>query len=70
MLSTDDSKQESTIVIWRAAIALFGGDRTAADKWLHSEAIGLSWQRPIDVMQVDGQQVLDLIKRIDRGVYT
>jgi putative toxin-antitoxin system antitoxin component (TIGR02293 family) len=70
MLSADDSKQESTLAIWRAAIALFDGDRTAADKWLHSEAIGLGWQRPIDVMQVDSQQVLDLITRIDRGVYT
>ena len=70
MLSADGSNQESTIAIWKGAIALFGGDRTAADKWLHSEAIGLGWQRPIDVMQVDGQQVLDLIKRIDRGVYT
>lgn len=70
MLSADDSNQESTIAIWRAAIALFGWDRTEADKWLHSEAIALGWRRPIDVMQEDAQQVLDLITRIDRGVYT
>lgn len=70
MLSADDSKQEVSIAIWRAAIELFGGDRTAADQWLNSEAIGLGWKCPIDVMQEDAQQVLDLITRIDRGVYT
>lgn len=70
MLSDDDSKQKITVAIWRAAIDLFGGDRTAADKWLNSEAIGLGWKRPIDVIQEDAQQVLDLITRIDRGVYT
>lgn len=70
MLSDDDSKQEITITIWRAALAMFGGDRAATDQWLHSEAMGLGWKRPIDVMQEDGQQVLDLITRIDRGVYT
>lgn len=70
MLSDDDSQQEITIAIWRAAIELFGGDRTAADKWLHSEALALDWKRPIDVMQEDAQQVMDLIIRMDRGVYT
>lgn len=70
MLSSDDSNQEIPIAIWRAAFALHGGDRAAADQWLHSEAIGLGWQRPIDVMQEDAQKVLDLITRIDRGVYT
>tara|TARA_R110000850_G_scaffold253599_2_gene378803 strand:- start:744 stop:1232 length:489 start_codon:yes stop_codon:yes gene_type:complete len=70
MISDDDSKQEITVAIWRAAIELFGGDRTAADKWLHSEALALGWKRPIDVIQEDAQQVMDLITRIDRGVYT
>lgn len=56
--------------VWRAAIAMFGGDRTAAESWLHQEAMGLGWRRPIDVMKWDPQQVLDLITRIDRGVYT
>ncbi|TDV88026.1 uncharacterized protein DUF2384 [Halomonas alkaliantarctica] len=67
--SDDDSKQEITIAIWRAAIELFGGDRSAADKWLH-EALALDWKRPIDVMQEDAQQVMDLTTRIDRGVDT
>lgn len=70
MISDDDSKQEITAAVWRAAIELFGGDRTAADKWLHSEALALGWKRPIDVIQEDAQQVMDLITRIDRGVYT
>lgn len=49
---------------------MFGGDRAAAESWLHQEAMGLGWQRPIDVMKQDAQQVLDLITRIDHGVYT
>lgn len=70
MLSAGDSKQQVSNVIWRATLELFGDDQTAANQWLHSEAMGLGWKRPIDVMQEDAQQVLDLITRIDRGVYT
>ncbi|HEB06604.1 hypothetical protein LCGC14_0317290 [marine sediment metagenome] len=68
--SADKSKQQIPTVIWRAAVELFGGNQSAADQWLHSEAMGLGWKRPIDVMQEDTQKVLDLITRIDRGVYT
>jgi len=32
--------------------------------------MGLGGKRPIDVMQTDPQQVLDLIGRIEHGVYT
>ncbi|CAM3965646.1 antitoxin Xre/MbcA/ParS toxin-binding domain-containing protein [Vreelandella rituensis] len=66
----EPAREDSAIVVWRAAIDLFGGDRSAADRWLHHEAMGLGWKRPIDVMQDDPQQVLDLIGRIDHGVYT
>lgn len=58
------------IEVWRAAIAMFGGDRAAAEAWLHQEAMGLGWQRPVDVMEQEAQRVLDLITRIDHGVYT
>lgn len=70
MLGTDEPEEHIAIAVWRAAIELFEGDRTAADRWLHHEAIGLGWKRPIDVMQADPQQVLDLIARIEHGVYT
>ncbi|WP_309485738.1 BPSL0761 family protein [Halomonas sp. DQ26W] len=66
----EPTQEDGAIAVWRAAIDLFGGDRTAADRWLHHEAMGLGWKRPIDVMQDDPQQVLDLIGRIDHGVYT
>lgn len=66
----EPSKEDSAIAVWRAAIELFEGDRSAADRWLHKEAMGLGWKRPIDVMEDDPQQVIDLIGRIDRGVYT
>lgn len=58
------------VEVWRAAIAMFDGDRSAARDWLHQEAMGLGWRRPVDVMGEDAQQVLDLITRIDHGVYT
>lgn len=70
MQSADEPKQQITTVIWSAAVELFGGDQTAADQWLHSGAMGLDWQRSIDIMEEDVQQVLDLITRMDRGVYT
>ena len=56
--------------VWRATIAMFGGDRSAAEAWLHQESMGLGWRRPIDVMEQEAQQVLDLIVRIDHGVHT
>ncbi len=66
----DEPGGDIAIAVWRAAIDLFDGDRTAADHWLHHEAMGLGWKRPIQVMQEDPQQVLDLIARIEHGVYT
>ncbi|KGE77229.1 antitoxin Xre/MbcA/ParS toxin-binding domain-containing protein [Halomonas salina] len=62
-----DSQQEESAV-WRAATELFEGDRDAAERWLHREAKGLGGKRPIDVMQEDPQQVLDLIGRLEHGV--
>lgn len=70
MLGTSEPEERSAVAVWRAAIGLFEGDRTAADRWLHHEAMGLGWRRPIDVMQANPQQVLDLIARIEHGVYT
>jgi len=70
MLGTAAPEGHSAVVVWQAAIGLFEGDRTAAERWLHKEAMGLGGKRPIDVMQADPQQVLDLIGRIEHGVYT
>ncbi|WP_217693494.1 antitoxin Xre/MbcA/ParS toxin-binding domain-containing protein [Vreelandella aquamarina] len=70
MHSADEPKQHVTTVIWSAAAELFDGDQTAADHWLHSAAMDLDWQRPIDIMEQDAQQALDLMTRMDRGVYT
>lgn len=66
----ESDSSSADVEVWRAAIAMFDGDRSAARNWLHQEAMGLGWRRPIDVMERDPQQVLDLITRIDRGVYT
>ncbi|MCE7521132.1 DUF2384 domain-containing protein [Halomonas titanicae] len=70
MQYTDEPENDSAVIVWRAAINLFGGDRSAADEWLHKEAMGLDWRRPIDVLKEDAQQVLDLITQIEWGVYT
>lgn len=64
----EPSQEDSAIAVWRAAIELFEGDRKAADHWLHKAAKGLGGKRPIDVMEDDHQQVIDLIGRIERGV--
>ena len=66
----ESDSPSAEVEVWRAAIALFGGDRSAASAWLQQEAMGLDWRRPIDVMQEDPQQVLELMTRIDHGVYT
>lgn len=70
LIGTDEPEEQIAIEVWRAAIKLFEGDRTEADRWLHHEALGLGWKCPIDVMQEDPQKVLDLIARIEHGVYT
>lgn len=70
MLGAAEPGGHSVVVVWRAAIGLFEGDRTAAERWLHKEAMGLGGKRPVDAMQADPQQVLDLIGRIEHGVYT
>ncbi|MGM1054080.1 MAG: antitoxin Xre/MbcA/ParS toxin-binding domain-containing protein [Pseudomonadota bacterium] len=70
ILGDDESGGEDAVAVWRAAIDLFAGNRAEAERWLSREAMGLGWKRPIDVMQEDPQQVLDLIGRIDHGVYT
>lgn len=65
-----EPKGGSAAAVWRAATELFEGDRTAAERWLHKEAVGLGGRRPIDVMETDPQQVLDLIGRLEHGVFT
>ena len=55
--------------VQQAAIELFEGNRVAADHWLRQEAVGLGGKRPIDVMERDPQQVLDLIGRLEHGVF-
>ncbi|WP_417691346.1 antitoxin Xre/MbcA/ParS toxin-binding domain-containing protein [Pseudidiomarina sp.] len=59
--------QKDENVVWRAALELFEGDRAAAVRWLHREAKGLGGKRPVDVMQEEPQQVLDLIGRLEHG---
>ena len=48
------------------------GSQDAAERWLDEPAIGLSWRRPIDLLQTPTgtERVEGLLHRIDFGVYT
>lgn len=47
------------------------GSREAADEWLHSEAMALSYKRPIDMLSSEEGRgdVETLLKKLDAGVY-
>jgi len=56
--------------VLEAAIALFEGDRTAADRWLTTPAWALGGVTPASLLGTpDGRQaVLDLIGQIEHGI--
>lgn len=58
--------------IYSAAVNLFEGDQEAAEAWLKAPAPSLGGQKPIDLLNTEEgkRQVLDLINRIEYGVYT
>jgi putative toxin-antitoxin system antitoxin component (TIGR02293 family) len=55
-----------------AAISLFDGDVESARQWLAKPAYGLGRRRPLDMLStsVEAQSVIDLIGRIEYGVYS
>jgi len=52
------------------AISIFGG-RMAAEEWLAEPAIGLDWEKPIDLLinSIGYEVVTDYLTRIEYGVY-
>lgn len=57
-------------VVAKAALLL--GTREDAIRWLTKEAIGLNRQRPVDLLETSAgaEMVLDLLGRLEHGVYT
>ena len=58
--------------IFARAVELFEGDVAAANRWLTQPVRGLGHNVPIDlaVTQVGAQMVLDLLGRLDNGVFS
>lgn len=52
---------------WDAAVSLFEGDLEAAEKWLSQPLPALGGLTPI---QAPLEEVLDLIGRLEHGVFT
>jgi putative toxin-antitoxin system antitoxin component (TIGR02293 family) len=58
--------------VFEKAVGLFEGDVTAAREWLTTPARGLGQQVPLELVQtaVGAQMVLDLIGRLEHGVFS
>ncbi|MDP2715703.1 antitoxin Xre/MbcA/ParS toxin-binding domain-containing protein [Rheinheimera sp.] len=55
-----------------AASNLFDGDMAATHKWLNEPAYSLGDKAPVDMLnsETETQQVLDLIGRLEHGVFS
>lgn len=60
------------IEVFSRATDLFDGDRDAAVEWITHRVPGLGHSRPIDMLgnHINTQAVLDLISRLEYGVYS
>ncbi|MBU2113331.1 MAG: DUF2384 domain-containing protein [Gammaproteobacteria bacterium] len=55
-----------------AASNLFDGDMAATNKWLNEPVFGLGDKAPVDMLnsETETQHVLDLIGRLEHGVFS
>lgn len=69
--AAESARLYNFIEVFARAIDLFEGDRIAAAEWITKEAPGLGYKRPIDMIDfhINTQAVLDLITRLEHGVY-
>lgn len=60
------------IRVFDRAVSLFEGDKKAAQKWLNEPNRGLDWKTPAELLssETGAYEVLDLITRIEHGVYS
>ena len=57
--------------VFDAAVELFEGDRKAANDWMRSKVKGLGDKTPMEMLgtSVESEAVLDLIGRLEHGVF-
>lgn len=69
---TESSRLYNLIEVTCRTINLFNGDREAAVEWITHEVPGLGHSRPIDMLEnhINTEAVLDLITRLEHGVYS
>jgi putative toxin-antitoxin system antitoxin component (TIGR02293 family) len=71
VLTTDESDRLYRFTeVYDATLDLFDGDKTMADQWLNSPALGLGGEAPISVIRTStgANDVLALIHKIEHGV--
>jgi len=68
----ESNRLYSLIEVFSRATDLFEGDRKAAVEWMTKKVRGLGHERPINMLDnhANTQAVLDLITRLDYGVYS
>lgn len=72
-LSPDESERVYRVItVFRAIIKLFDGNTNAARKWFESpsRALGAKTPQEMIVTEVGAQEVLDIVCRLEYGVYT
>lgn len=72
-LKPDESERLYRLAqVFEKAVALFEGDVAAAREWLGSPVRGLGHQVPLELVRtaVGAQMVLDLIGRLEHGVFS
>jgi len=73
VLSVDESERLLRLSrLYHAALDLFEGDHQAAVAWLKRENRGLTGRMPMEMaaLEVTGEQALQLIGRLEHGVYS
>ena len=69
---TSDEALGNCKAVQFAASNLFDGNMVATHKWLNHPAYGLGDKTPVDMLnsETETQQVLDLIGRLEHGVFS
>ena len=70
--TVESDRLVSLIAVFQETLALFESDVSAAKEWMTSPVRGLGSKRPLEMLgtRVEANAVLDLIRRLERGVLT
>ncbi|QXF34598.1 hypothetical protein CE143_16600 [Photorhabdus luminescens] len=73
VLSAEESERVARLIrVFDAAVQLFGGNKNEAWTWLKSPVKGLGGVTPISLIATESGalEVLDLIERLEHGVFS